>query len=106
MQGRVIIGVTISPSYPLQDDVCGLNAIVERQHPYRDGCRRIEIAEAQPVSSNIGKFPRRCGPQARLAPPYGLREDRRVPDAHGSVAILLEKDAAGNSLSVVLAKII
>jgi len=90
----------------IRDNVRGLDAIAECQHPHGDSSRRIEIAEAQPVSGNIENSHTIAGCKlSRLQSCDGLREDPRIPTPHGSVAILLEDDAASDFHSFVLADI-
>jgi hypothetical protein len=92
--------------YPVLHDVGGLDAIAEGEHPQRDGRGRIEIAKAQALSAKIENFhPVACGKFTGFYPCNSLRENPRIPAAHGSIAILFEDDAAGDFHSFVLAEI-
>jgi hypothetical protein len=89
--------------YPVRYDVCRLDAIAEREHPQRNSCGRIEIAEAQALSAGIENFHAIAwGKLAGLCSCNRLRENPRIPTPHGSVTILLEYDAAGNFHASVL----
>ena len=93
-------------SYSIVDDVGGLDAIAELQHPQCDSRCRIEIAEAQPLSGDIENLHTiACCKIGRLHSCNGLREDPWIAAPHGSVAILLEDNAAGDFHPFVLAEV-